>query len=380
MNNCSAVSELVGTLLIISIITLALSIVSIAIMSQPIPEDIPQLTAFAENQSSIIYLTHTGGNALPREEIRTIVNGLESNFSIEDNTAPAWTAGKKLIVTYDGPGMPEYLQLIYKGKTTETLILTEYFVPMNISGIPTTGIITQPTTIPTTIPTSVPTSGPPSCGDVLADFTVNNTIGLAPLEVSFTDNSTSQDSITSWSWLFGDGSTSNIQNPTHTYTTPGNYTVSLTARNSCGNSATIIKLDFIKVQIVPSTCGTISGTKYNDLNGNGQRDLGEPGLAGWTIEVYKKSGNDWIFVTSVTTGAGGNYTASGLQYHPAEQYLVKEIVKPGWTIKQPVMRIIISLFSIRVIVIRPGLTLATTKCQTPSSIQTGQVTSEMDVN
>jgi len=331
MNNCSAVSELVGTLLIISIITLALSIVSIAIMSQPIPEDIPQLTAFAENQSSIIYLTHTGGNALPREEIRTIVNGLESNFSIEDNTAPAWTAGKKLIVTYDGPGMPEYLQLIYKGKTTETLILTEYFVPMNISGIPTTGIITQPTTIPTTIPTSVPTSGPPSCGDVLADFTVNNTIGLAPLEVSFTDNSTSQDSITSWSWLFGDGSTSNIQNPTHTYTTPGNYTVSLTARNSCGNSATIIKLDFIKVQIVPSTCGTISGTKYNDLNGNGQRDLGEPGLAGWTIEVYKKSGNDWIFVTSVTTGAGGNYTASGLQYHPAEQYLVKEIVKPGWT-------------------------------------------------
>src|SRR5690606_4178853 len=34
--------------------------------------------------------------------------------------------------------------------------------------------------------------------------------------------------ITSYSWDFGDGNTSSDANPSHTYTTPGNYTVELT--------------------------------------------------------------------------------------------------------------------------------------------------------
>lgn len=37
-------------------------------------------------------------------------------------------------------------------------------------------------------------------------------------------------------WNFGDGNTSNEANPTHTYGTPGTYTVSLTATNECGAS------------------------------------------------------------------------------------------------------------------------------------------------
>ena len=32
----------------------------------------------------------------------------------------------------------------------------------------------------------------------------------------------------SWSWDFGDGNSSNIQNPTHIYNAPGNYLVTLT--------------------------------------------------------------------------------------------------------------------------------------------------------
>lgn len=42
-------------------------------------------------------------------------------------------------------------------------------------------------------------------------------------------------------WNFGDGDTSNVTNPSHTYNTPGTYTVSLTATNSKGCDSTIVK-------------------------------------------------------------------------------------------------------------------------------------------
>jgi len=45
-----------------------------------------------------------------------------------------------------------------------------------------------------------------------------------PLTVNFTD--LSPDAV-SWSWSFGDGNTSTLQNPVHTYTTPGNFDVKL---------------------------------------------------------------------------------------------------------------------------------------------------------
>jgi uncharacterized repeat protein (TIGR01451 family) len=41
--------------------------------------------------------------------------------------------------------------------------------------------------------------------------------------------------INSWYWDFGDGSNSTTQNPTHTYTDPDTYTVSLTVNNGCGD-------------------------------------------------------------------------------------------------------------------------------------------------
>jgi PKD repeat protein len=55
------------------------------------------------------------------------------------------------------------------------------------------------------------------------------------LAVSFADKSTNYP--TSWRWTFGDGSTSTLQNPSHTYTTAGTRTVTLTATNFCGSSA-----------------------------------------------------------------------------------------------------------------------------------------------
>lgn len=67
-----------------------------------------------------------------------------------------------------------------------------------------------------------------------AEFSPIAAAGAAPLTVTFTDQSTGTPLPISWTWEFGDGTTSLVQNPTHVFTTPGYYTVKLTAANSVG--------------------------------------------------------------------------------------------------------------------------------------------------
>lgn len=69
----------------------------------------------------------------------------------------------------------------------------------------------------------------------VADFVGTPTSGTSPLLVSFSDLSTNNP--TSWSWDFGDGGTSSAQNPSHTYTSEGSYTVTLTATNADGSDS-----------------------------------------------------------------------------------------------------------------------------------------------
>ncbi len=76
---------------------------------------------------------------------------------------------------------------------------------------------------------------------LLANFTTNITyngvnMGRAPLTVQFTDTSTG--SPTNWTWDFGDGNTSDKQNPFYTYQQPGNYTVNLTVSNLYSSNST----------------------------------------------------------------------------------------------------------------------------------------------
>ncbi|MDB5248215.1 MAG: hypothetical protein JWQ40_2609 [Segetibacter sp.] len=82
-------------------------------------------------------------------------------------------------------------------------------------------------------------------------FDVNSTGGCFPLKVQFTDKSLpGSGNIVKWQWDFGDGEVSklNEQNPEHTYTNGGNYTVILRVENSngCANDTTATGL--IKVQ------------------------------------------------------------------------------------------------------------------------------------
>jgi len=75
-------------------------------------------------------------------------------------------------------------------------------------------------------------------------FTQSPASGPAPLAVQFTDESTGTP--VAWHWDFGDGETSDEQNPDHVYQQPGIYPVNLTVDNAFGN-ASLEKQDLITV-------------------------------------------------------------------------------------------------------------------------------------
>ncbi len=94
-----------------------------------------------------------------------------------------------------------------------------------------------------------------------AHFAANITTGTAPLTVQFADFSIGSPRV--WNWNFGDDATSTEQNPIHTYTVPGTYTVNLTVSTASG-SDTLSRSDYITVTRVKG-----------DFKGDGKVDIGD---------------------------------------------------------------------------------------------------------
>lgn len=135
--------------------------------------------------------------------------------SHDDIVAWSWNFG-------DGNGSNEqnptheYLQ-----NGTYTITLTAY----DADGTSTTNVKADYINVDDTEPT--------------AGFSADPASGNEPLSVTFTDNSISpHDGIESWSWDFGDGETSNAQNPSHTYSQENTYTVTLVVTEPDGDTST----------------------------------------------------------------------------------------------------------------------------------------------
>lgn len=88
------------------------------------------------------------------------------------------------------------------------------------------------------------------------DFTSDKVSGCFPAIIQFTDLSTTPagTNINSWKWDFGDGNTSNQQNPKYTYRVPGTYTVILTVGTDKGCNKVIVKPNYVTISqgVTPS--------------------------------------------------------------------------------------------------------------------------------
>ncbi len=96
----------------------------------------------------------------------------------------------------------------------------------------------------------------------VAAFIADQTIGAAPLQVHFFDQSSN--SPTAWNWTFQGGSpiSSNEQNPTITYNTPGTYTVTLTVANSIGSHTQTFEQYITVTELPPLPVASFSASIF----------------------------------------------------------------------------------------------------------------------
>jgi PKD repeat protein len=158
----------------------------------------------------------------------------------------------------------------------------------------------------------------------VAQFTASTTSGVAPLALNFLSASTG--SITSYSWTFGDGTTSNVANPSKVYSSPGTYTVSLTVTGP-GGSNTQTRTNYIIVStpapvaqftgsptsgtspltVAFSSASTGSITSYSWTFGDGTTStVASPS------KVYASPGTYTVSLT--VTGPGGSNTQTRTNY------------------------------------------------------------------
>ncbi|MEP7143026.1 MAG: PKD domain-containing protein [Ferruginibacter sp.] len=146
-------------------------------------------------------------------------------------------------------------------------------------------------------------------------FTAAATNGCYPLPVQFTDQSTAaNDTLITWQWDFGDGFSSNQQNPLHVYTTSGNYNVTLRVINNKGCLNTLSKSQYIKIN--PGVEANFSNSSPNVCSAPVNIDF-QNSSAGAGILTY-----EWLF---------GDGSGSALQnpshiYNAPGTYTVKLIV------------------------------------------------------
>ncbi|MDD4137693.1 MAG: PKD domain-containing protein [Methanoregula sp.] len=158
----------------------------------------------------------------------------------------------------------------------------------------------------------------------VASFTSTDTCGISPLTVEFIDSSAN--SPTAWAWSFGDGGTSSVQNPSHTYVSAGTYTVTMTATNS-GGSSTSTELDMITVELtepIPSFEANVTEgepplvVRFTDTSVNAPTSwywyFGDEGTSTEQDPVHEYT-DDGIYTVSFTaTNSEGSNTTTVSKY------------------------------------------------------------------
>ena len=158
----------------------------------------------------------------------------------------------------------------------------------------------------------------------VAALSASPTSGNVPLKVQFTDKSTG--SSTSWKWSFGDGTSSTVKNPAHTYSKAGKYTVTLTVKNAAGGNmvtksnhiiVTVLKSPVAAFSAVPTSGKSPSKVQFTD------KSTGSPSSWKWSfgdgiystaknpVHTYSKAGKYTVGLTVKNAKCSNTKTVSG---------------------------------------------------------------------
>jgi hypothetical protein len=186
------------------------------------------VTGYVELTTTLVFTgEHTVGAVAYGPAVMGTLNGAKLTLiseKVSHKTAAGQTLERQFWLEVD-PFVPEADNLL-SGKYRETVW----------------GYGPQPMTMVGTFTLQGPMSQGPA--PLAAQLLASATVGMAPFQVYFTDQSSGDP--TGWQWSFGDGDMSTQQNPVHTYTVPGTYTVSLTVTRN-GETNTQTRTDYIRV-------------------------------------------------------------------------------------------------------------------------------------
>ena len=152
-------------------------------------------------------------------------------------------------------------------------------------------------------------------GTPVANFTASPTYDVIN-NTAIAFNDTSIGNPTQWNWSWGDGTWTNgtIQNPTHSYASPGSYTVSLTVSNAYG-SDTITRTNYITVIAAGANAfanATIHGITLQYPHGLQYLVFNYTDIANWTfnpntsvIDFTPPPDREFYNISIYTTDTGG---------------------------------------------------------------------------
>jgi FlaG/FlaF family flagellin (archaellin) len=139
--NESGVSEVVGAILLISLVVICVAIIGVYLFSQPLPEKIPNLQFLvgSDNPStpSQLFLYHNGGDPLTVGEFSVLVDGVSQPYSVASG-GNQWALGEYLVIN-NITTVPQDVKIVYGTATSgsgQTVIRSASSVNLNKTDIP----------------------------------------------------------------------------------------------------------------------------------------------------------------------------------------------------------------------------------------------------
>jgi gliding motility-associated-like protein len=177
------------------------------------------VTGITTGTATMTYTVAGAGGCADATATRLITINPLPIATIAAGSSTTFCSGESVILTASsGTGY-----LWSNGQTTQSITVSSsgsYFVTVtNSNGCAATSVSTNVTVNPK--PTVI--------------FSVNNANQCVNSNsYSFTNNSSVTSGVLNYQWIFGDGNTSTVENPTHSYISPGSYTVKLIVTSALG--------------------------------------------------------------------------------------------------------------------------------------------------
>ncbi|MFA4875982.1 MAG: type IV pilin N-terminal domain-containing protein [Methanoregula sp.] len=110
---CSGASEVIGAILLISLVIAAVSIIAVVVFSQPLPSQVPSVKFMTgvNSTKTTLYIYHNGGDTMNAGDFDVLLDGVNASYSIAGGGSQ-WSLGKNLIVPISA--VPTTVEIVYR--------------------------------------------------------------------------------------------------------------------------------------------------------------------------------------------------------------------------------------------------------------------------